>query len=87
VLADQLARGIADPARALRAYEAARRERTARAQRMSRRQGRIYGLTGPEALIRNMGMRLLGSEKLLSRQDWLYSWQPPPPFQIESLLP
>jgi salicylate hydroxylase len=87
VLADRLARGIADPARALRAYEAVRRERTARAQKMSRRQGRIYGLTGPEALIRNMSMRLLGSEKLLSRQDWLYSWQPPPPFQIESLLP
>jgi salicylate hydroxylase len=87
VLADQLARGIADPARALRAYEAVRRERTARAQKMSRRQGRIYGLTGPEALIRNVGMRLLSSEKLLSRQDWLYSWQPPPPFQIESQLP
>jgi salicylate hydroxylase len=47
---------------------------------MSRKQGRIYGLTGPEALIRNMGMRMLGSERLLARQDWLYSWLPPDRF-------
>jgi salicylate hydroxylase len=81
VLADRLARGIDNPPHALRSYEAARLTRTARAQKMSHRQGRIYGLTGPEALIRNIGMRFLGSEKLLSRQDWLYSWRPPEPFK------
>ena len=86
VLADRLARGIENPSGALRLYETDRLERTARAQQMSRRQGRIYGLTGPEALIRNIGMRLLGNEKLLARQDWLYSWKPPEPFQIESVL-
>ena len=51
-----------------------------RAQQASRRQGRIYGLSGPEALVRNLAMRAMGGEKLLSRYDWLYSWQPPERF-------
>lgn len=80
VLADSLAQHGNDPAAALRRYELLRRHRTARVQQMSRKQGRIYGLTGPEALIRNMGMRMLGSERLLARQDWLYSWLPPDRF-------
>ncbi|MCF8478507.1 MAG: FAD-dependent monooxygenase [Pseudolabrys sp.] len=61
----------------LRAYEAARRQRTARAQHVSRKQGKLYGQSGPEALIRNFGMRMLGGEKLLKRYDWLYSWRAP----------
>jgi len=81
VLADMLAKYLDDPADALRAYEGARRVRTARAQQASRRQARIYGRSGPEALIRNLGMRLLGGEKLRARYDWLYSWQPPERFQ------
>ncbi len=59
----------------LRAYEKARRARTERAQQASRKQGKLYGQTGPEAAIRNLGMRLLGGEKLLRRYDWLYSWK------------
>jgi salicylate hydroxylase len=82
VLADRLAKHAGDPAKGLRAYEAARRARTARAQRASRKQGNIYGLTGPEALVRNLGMKMLGGEKLLARQDWLYTWQPPKRFRI-----
>ena len=77
VLADMLARFGDDPADALRAYEGARHHRTARAQRASRAQGRIYGLSGPEASLRNLAMRMMGSESLLSRQNWLYSWQAP----------
>ena len=80
VLADMLGKYLDDPADALRAYEGARWHRTARAQQASRRQGRIYGLSGPEALIRNLAMRAMGGEKLLSRYDWLYSWQPPERF-------
>jgi len=80
VLADMLGRHGEDPAAALRRYERIRGHRTARVQQMSRKQGRIYGLTGPEALLRNMGMRMLGSERLLARQDWLYSWRPPEHF-------
>ena len=63
------------PEAGLRAYEAARRERTVRAQQVSRKQGKLYGQTGPEALMRNLGMRLLGGERLLRRYDWLYSWK------------
>jgi salicylate hydroxylase len=77
VLADMLGKYLDDPADALRAYEGARWQRTARAQKASRGQARIYGRSGPEALIRNLGMRLLGGEKLRARYDWLYDWQPP----------
>ena len=27
--------------------------------------------------MRNLAMRALGGEKLLARQDWLYSWRVP----------
>jgi salicylate hydroxylase len=77
VLADMLDKYLDDPADALRAYEGARRLRTARAQQASRRQARIYGLSGPEAFIRNLAMRTMGGEKLRARYDWLYNWQPP----------
>jgi len=80
VLADTLAQHDNNPAEALRRYEVLRRHRTARVQQMSRKQGHIYGMTGPEALVRNMGMRMLGGERLLARQDWLYSWRPPDRF-------
>ena len=69
-------RGLA-PAQALRAYENARRSRTARVQQVSRKQGRLYGLSGPEALARNVAMRIMGGERLRTRYDWLYSWRAP----------
>jgi len=77
VLAEALAKNLDNPPKGLRAYERTRRARNAQAQKASRRQGRIYGLTGPEALIRNLAMRAIGGEKLLARYDWLYNWQPP----------
>jgi salicylate hydroxylase len=77
VLADMLSRYLDDPADALRAYEGARHHRTARAQRQSRKQGRIYGLSGPEAALRNLAMRFVGGKNLLARQNWIYSWTPP----------
>ncbi len=79
VIADCLAQ-YRSPHDALRNYEAARAARTQRVRDASRKQGKIYGKSGPEALIRNLGMRLLGGERLLSRQDWLYSWNPPARF-------
>jgi len=84
VLAAVLAEYGDDPADALRAYEGARWHRTYRAQQASRRQGRIYGMSGPEAFIRNVAMRAMGGEKLLSRYDWLYSWRPPERFERAS---
>ena len=77
VLADMLHKYRDDPTDALRAYETARRQRTALAQLRSRRQTRVYGLSGPEALVRNLVMRAMGGEKLRARYDWLYDWQPP----------
>jgi len=77
VLAAMLGKYLDDPADALRGYEGARRRRLARVQNASRRQGRVYGLTGPEALIRNLTMQAMGGEKLLRRFDWLYNWQAP----------
>ena len=38
-------------------------------------------MSGPEAFIRNVAMRAMGGEKLLSRFDWLYSWRPPERFE------
>ncbi len=77
VLAAALGNNADNPAKALRAYERARRSRTAKVQKQARKQGRIYGMTGPEALIRNVIMRRVGGEKLLTRYDWLYNWKPP----------
>jgi salicylate hydroxylase len=77
VLAHFMKDSLDEPADALRAYERERRARTARAQKVSGSQGRIYGLSGPEALVRNIGMRVLGGERLRARYDWVYHWQPP----------
>jgi salicylate hydroxylase len=81
VVADMLDKYLDDPADALRAYEGARWHRTARAQQFSRRQSRIYGLTGPEAFARNLAMRAMGGEKLRARYDWLYNWRPPQSYE------
>lgn len=75
VLASCMKTHFGAPEAGLRAYEAARQARTERAQQTSRKQGKLYGQTGPEAMIRNLGMKLLGGEKLLRRYDWLYSWK------------
>lgn len=77
VLGAMLGKYIDDPADALRAYEGARRHRTARAQAASAKQAKIYGKTGPEASVRNLVMKMLGGERLRARYDWLYNWKPP----------
>jgi salicylate hydroxylase len=77
VLAGMLGRYLDDPADALRGYEGARRHRIARVHKLSRRQARIYGMSGPDALIRNLAMQAMGGERLLRRYDWLYSWRAP----------
>ena len=77
VLAANFGEQTDDPAKAIRNYERARKKRIARVRKLSARQGRIYGLTGPEAWIRNAVMRQMGSRKLLYRYDWLFEWAPP----------
>jgi salicylate hydroxylase len=56
----------------LRAYHEARCPRAARVQRESRRQATFYHLGGPAAHLRDMTLRALGPQKILSCYDWLY---------------
>jgi salicylate hydroxylase len=79
VLAKCLSEGHADSAAtaavALKRYARLRRSRVARVQRTARSSGRIYHLTGPAALARDLAIRALGPERMLARQDWIYDWR------------
>jgi salicylate hydroxylase len=75
VLAHSLERRPEDPAAALRGYEGLRRSRTMRVVRHARRLGRIYHLSGPAALIRNLMLTTAGGKGLLAQYDWLYDWR------------
>jgi len=76
VLADCLGRGPDEPALAFATYEGLRRSRTQRMQRASRGNGRIYHLRGLAARARDLALRRIGGERLLTRYDWLYDWRP-----------
>jgi salicylate hydroxylase len=60
---------------ALQRYAQLRRVRVARVQRTARRNGRIYHLTGPMALARDLAIKAMGARQLLARQDWIYDWR------------
>jgi salicylate hydroxylase len=71
-------RGAATPAdvtAAFRRYADLRRARVRRVQHTARRSGRIYHLTGPAALARDLVIRTLGARRMLARQDWIYDWR------------
>jgi salicylate hydroxylase len=76
VLGRELARWPNDRDAALRSYETARRPRTARVQRASRRADFHFHLRGPAAFARDAVLRALGGQRLLARYDWIYRWQP-----------
>jgi salicylate hydroxylase len=76
VLAESLRSTRDAPEKALRIYEEERKARTARVQRTARHNGRIYHLGGPAAALRNLALRKMGGERLLTRYDWLYDWRP-----------
>ncbi|HWV81930.1 MAG TPA: FAD-dependent monooxygenase [Hyphomicrobiaceae bacterium] len=77
VLADALAAEPDDPARALKAYEATRRARVDAIVATSRQNGRIFHLSGPAAIARNLAMAAVPATRLMARYDWVYSWRPP----------
>src|SRR5690606_709669 len=79
VLAAAMARTPDDLPSAFRRYESTRRKRAARAQRGARRNSRAYHITGAEAVLRNLYLRLIGGKMLLRSYDWLYGWRPAPP--------
>jgi len=60
---------------ALKRYARLRRSRVARVQRLARRQGRIYHLTGAAAFARDLTIRAMGANRMLARQDWIYDWR------------
>jgi salicylate hydroxylase len=69
------AENAAGIAAALKQYGRARQARVRRVQRTARQQGRIYHLTGPAALARDLAIRALGPQRMLARQDWIYGWR------------
>jgi salicylate hydroxylase len=62
-------------AAALQSYARLRRPRVARIQRIASGNGKIYHLSGPLALARDLTIRALGANRLLARQNWIYDWQ------------
>jgi salicylate hydroxylase len=76
VLADCLSRQPGNPTEAFRQYAAQRRSRVAQVRRTTWQSGAIYHLPGPIALARNLSMKILGGQRLLSQRDWLYDWRP-----------
>lgn len=69
--------GRANITAALSYYNKLRASRVRRAQRTSRMNGNIYHLRGPIAFARDKAIALLGGERLLARQDWIYRWKLP----------
>jgi salicylate hydroxylase len=61
---------------ALQRYAKLRRPRVIRVQRSARRAGRIYHMTGPLALARDLVIKAMGPKRTLARQDWIYNWRP-----------
>jgi salicylate hydroxylase len=76
VLADAFHRFDADVPAALTWYGHRRRERAANIASASRRNGRIYHLSGPLAQARNLALRSVSPHRLMTRYDWLYGWRP-----------
>jgi 3-hydroxybenzoate 6-monooxygenase len=71
-LALSIAQCPGDPPNAFRRYETWRQPRDARVQRLSRRLGRLYHLSGPFRLARNLLLERRREESALQRFDWLY---------------
>jgi 2-polyprenyl-6-methoxyphenol hydroxylase-like FAD-dependent oxidoreductase len=76
VVAEALERFAQDVPAALRWYAGQRRPRVMRVAQASRRNGRIYHLSGPFAAARNLVLSKTGPDRLMSRYDWLYGWRP-----------
>ncbi len=75
VLARCLSEAADDVPAALKRYADLRRDRVARVQHLARQNGRIYHLTGPLAVARDLSMRLVGGPRLVARQNWIYRWR------------
>jgi salicylate hydroxylase len=75
VLSEAAGQAPANIAAALKRYARLRRPRVTRVQRTAREAGRIYHLTGPLALARDLAIKAMGPQRMLARQRWIYDWQ------------
>jgi salicylate hydroxylase len=76
VLAHSIAAAPGDLASAMRNYERQRQARTARAQRVARRNGTVFHMSGVMAAVRRLALLAMGGRRLVARYDWLYGWKP-----------
>jgi len=53
--------------------------RTTRIVETARRNGRIFHLSGPMALARDLALRAMTGERVMGRYDWVYGWRLPAP--------
>jgi salicylate hydroxylase len=60
---------------AMQRYARLRLPRVTQVQRAARQSGRIYHLTGPAAAARDLAIKLMGANRVLARQDWIYDWR------------
>jgi salicylate hydroxylase len=72
VLAGCIAASPGEAPSAFRRYEGLRRPRTSHVQRLSRRFGWLYHLSGLLRLARNLVLARRSEETALQRLDWLY---------------
>jgi len=75
VLSESAGENTAGIPAALKRYGRLRRARVQRVQRAARQSGRIYHLTGPLALARDLTIKALGPARMLARNDWIYDWR------------
>jgi len=75
VLSESAGENTAGIPAALKRYGRLRRARVLQVQRAARRQGRIYHLTGPLAFARDLAIKVMGPQRMLARQDWIYDWR------------
>lgn len=75
VIANCLAQTPDDAAGAFQRYATLRKPRIAQVKRTTWQSGMIYHLPAPFSLARNIGMTLLGGERLLAQRDSIYRWQ------------
>ncbi len=77
VLSGVLAAGFGDDIEErLMRFAEGRKARTDKVAAAARRNGFVYHLGGAPAKARNLGMRLLGAERLANNMDWIYGWRP-----------
>lgn len=75
VLGRLIGRDGADPQRVFPAFKAQRMQRVGQVQSASRSNGRIYHVSGLQAMGRDLAMRTVPPGFLMQRYDWIYNWR------------